>query len=88
MTRARSLSRGFALCVALGVVSALVFPGCSEDGQTASCPPLERLYDVSEAGERNAPEVQEFRARALEAGCITALDETQLTPPGSGGDGS
>jgi hypothetical protein len=79
MTGRRSLF-ALAVMVALGALLSLVAPGCSDNGQSPSCPPL-GLYDINAAGEANSPKVAEERAAAVDAGCVTDLaDAAPATP--------
>jgi len=59
-----------ALCVV--AFGSLLFSACGEDGESPLCPDVAR-YDISKAGERNSPEVEEDRAAAVDAGCMTRL---------------
>jgi hypothetical protein len=65
----------------IGGLVTLFVPGCSEDGQTATCPDLS-LYNINAAGERNSPEVQAERAKSVAAGCMTPLGDASA-PDGS-----
>jgi hypothetical protein len=69
-----------ALSLGLGALASLFVPGCSEDGQTAACPPLS-LYDIGAAGERNSPTVAEERAEAVAAKCMTDLGDASTETP-------
>lgn len=62
----------FTVTLVLGALLGLVVPGCGEDGQTPTCPPLS-LYDINAAGEANSPKVAEERAAAVDAGCMSDL---------------
>ena len=62
----------------VGGLVTLFVPGCSEDGQTGTCPDLS-LYNINAAGERNSPEVQAERAKSVAAGCMTPLADA--APP-------
>jgi len=69
-----------ALSLVLGALASLFTPGCSEDGQTASCPDLS-LYDINQGGERNSPKVVAERQAAVAAGCMTDLGDASLETP-------
>jgi hypothetical protein len=75
----RSLTT-LALSLLLGALASLFSPGCSGDGQTAACPPFP-LYNIGAAGERDAPDVQEARAKAVDAGCMTDLGDAATDTP-------
>jgi hypothetical protein len=60
----------------LGLLVALCFAlvACGEDGVTPDCPPLP-LYDIHDESWQDDPDVQEARAAAIDAGCLTELGE-------------
>jgi hypothetical protein len=60
----------FALCLAL--------VACGEDGVTPNCPPLP-LYNIHDENWLDDPDVQEARAEAIDAGCLTPLGDAQRT---------
>jgi hypothetical protein len=68
------------LSLLLGALASLFAPGCSEDGQTAACPPFE-LYNIGAAGERDAPSVKQARAAAVDAGCMSDLGDAATETP-------
>lgn len=71
---------GLWLSLVLGALATLVAPGCGESGQTATCPDLS-LYDINAAGEANSAKVAAERARAVDAGCMTDLDDASVNAP-------
>jgi hypothetical protein len=77
MSRPLPLLPAFALTFALGALSTLTLPSCSEDGATPNCPSVP-LYDIGAAGERN--DAEPARKAAVAAGCLTDIDKTD---PGS-----
>jgi hypothetical protein len=79
MTGRRSLIT-LAVVVTCGALVGLVTPGCSDNGQTPSCPELS-LYNVAAAGEANSPKVVAERAAAVDAGCMTDLDDASTETP-------
>ncbi|HSU37988.1 MAG TPA: hypothetical protein VLJ38_00440 [Polyangiaceae bacterium] len=79
MTGRRSLV-GLTCALVLGALLGLAAPGCGDNGQTPSCPPLS-LYDINAAGEANSPKVAAERAAAVDAGCMTDLGDAQPAAP-------
>jgi hypothetical protein len=77
MTGRRSL---LLLSLAIGAFAALAAPACSEDGHTPTCPPLS-LYDLNAPDAATDPKVVAERERAVDAGCMTALDDASVAVP-------
>jgi len=72
MSHTRRIRDHWVLGLGLCVLASAVFAACGDDGESASCPPL-TLYDIGNAGERTSSEVEEERAAAVDAGCMTPL---------------
>jgi hypothetical protein len=71
-----------ALSLVLAGFASILTPGCSgEDGQVPNdrCKPFP-LYDISAAGERNAPSVETNRQENVDAGCMSDLSDAATTP--------
>lgn len=62
------------------VLGALAAVACGENGQTPTCPAL-TLYDVNAAGAATDPKIVAERARAVDAGCMTDLDDAAVSIP-------
>jgi len=77
MTGRRSL---ILLSLVLGALSAFVVPGCGENGQTPTCPAL-TLYDINAPDAATDPKLVAERARAVDAGCMTDLDDASVNFP-------
>ena len=62
----------------LGILVALSFVlvACGEDGVTPDCPPLP-LYNVRDDAWLTDDDIQEARAAAIDAGCLTDLGDAQ-----------
>ncbi len=77
MTGHRSL---IALSLLVGALAALAAPGCGENGQTPSCPELS-LYDINSPDAATDPKIVAQRAAAVDAGCMTDLDDASVNTP-------
>jgi hypothetical protein len=66
----------------LGLLAALSFVlvACGEDGITPDCPPLP-LYDIHDDAWQTDADIQEARAKAIDAGCMTELGEPAPVVP-------
>ena len=53
-----------------------VLVACGEDGVTPDCPPLP-LYNVRDDAWLTDDDIQEARAAAIDAGCLTDLGDAQ-----------
>jgi hypothetical protein len=62
----------------LGVLISLSFAlvSCGEDGVTPDCPPLP-LYNIRDDAWQSDADIQEARAEAIEAKCLTDLGDAQ-----------
>jgi hypothetical protein len=62
----------------LGLLLALSFVlvACGEEGVTPDCPPLP-LYNVRDDAWLSDADIQEARAEAIKAGCMTELGDAQ-----------
>ena len=67
-----------AALLGLLVALSLVLVACGEDGVTPDCPPLP-LYSIHDDAWLTDTDVQEARAKAIDAGCMTDLGDAQAT---------
>jgi hypothetical protein len=67
------------------LLSGLLLAACGSDGYTPSCPPMP-LYDITVASQRTSAEVLRAQREAIEAGCLTAPGEPELSNTGGSGD--
>ncbi len=67
-----------AALLGLLVALSLALVACGEDGVTPDCPPVP-LYDVRDDASLTDADIQEARAKAVDAGCMTDLGDAQST---------
>jgi hypothetical protein len=68
------------LSLVLGALAACAVSGCGENGQTPTCPAL-TLYDINAPDAASDPKIVAERARAVDAGCMTDLDDASVNVP-------
>ena len=85
-------AKAFAWSLLLGVAAVGTVAGCGEEGVTPTgCKDPELpLYDVSQAGERNDPEVQDAIQAQVDRGCLSPIGTArsgEAPPSGNTGNG-
>jgi hypothetical protein len=77
MTGRRSL---ILLSLVVGALAPFAVAGCGENGKTPTCPAL-TLYDINAPDAATDPKLVAERARAVDAGCMTDLDDASVNVP-------